>query len=202
MNYGQKDGQHIDGVDTKVKSCWWSLTAYNQDIEFLEGVQTGAIPWPANWTKILGGREACPTTGRLHFQGALNTSSIRFSEIKKVLGQTRIEAAKKVWALQKYAMKEETAVGDKTKAINTTYVSLEKFMDMLGEAFLALYDVSRNNDVFELYPDKDVGYWELTAQMYIDKPYLANLISQPQTVRLWKNLAPTIIYKSYLNQQI
>lgn len=199
MKRGQ-DGQ--DNIDITSKACWWSLTAYNEDIDFLEGVQSGAIPWPANWKKIYGGKEACPTTGRLHFQGALNTSSIRMSEVKKNLGQTRIEGAKSEWALKKYVMKEQTAVGEKSIALNTTYVSLEKFMDMLGETFLNKYDVSQSVDVFELYPDKDVGFWELTAELYVDKPYLANLISQPQTVRLWKNLAPTIIYRSYLNQQI
>ena len=51
--------------DTTRKSTWWSVTAYNDEIESMEG------NFP-EWVKaVYGGRETCPTTGRLHFQGAL-----------------------------------------------------------------------------------------------------------------------------------
>lgn len=102
-----------DKTDTKVRSCWWSITAYNDEIEVLE-----KPPFPHFIKTVYGGREVCPTTGRLHFQGAIQTDYVRFSQIKNWLPTAHIEPARDKKALQRYVLKSETAVGEKGVKVN------------------------------------------------------------------------------------
>lgn len=90
------------------KSIWWSVTAFDEEIALLEG----ALPEFAK--AIYGGRETCPTTGRLHFQGALQCyEQVRMAKIKSWLKKAHLEPARSAEALKKYAMKTETATGEK-----------------------------------------------------------------------------------------
>lgn len=98
------------------KSTWWSVTAYGDEIDILE-----STTWPPEVKKVHGGREMCPTTGKIHFQGAVQyTKQVRFSAVKKWLPTSHIEAARQSEALLKYVMKAETAVGEKTTRENVT----------------------------------------------------------------------------------
>lgn len=107
------------------KSTWWSVTAYNDEIELLESNE-----FPDFVVKVFGGREKCPTTGRIHFQGAVQCrSQQRFSALKKWLPTAHWEPAKNKDALQKYAMKADTAIGDKEERTNTVeMITMEKLM--------------------------------------------------------------------------
>ena len=67
------------------KATWWSLTIYDEkEIAKVEDSDN----YPRFVKSISGGMEKCPTTGRLHFQGALQCrSQQRFSAIKDWLQQ-------------------------------------------------------------------------------------------------------------------
>lgn len=100
------------------KATWWSVTAFAEDeIKFLED----SSRWPSHIKKIYGGREECPETKKIHFQGAiqLNTQQ-RLTWFKTFLPTAHFEVARSSEALKKYAMKEETAVGEKKAVVNTT----------------------------------------------------------------------------------
>lgn len=96
-------------------SIWWSVTAYNGEIELLE---KGKLP---DWVKtVYGGKEECPDTKRIHFQGAIQCHSQQvLGRFKEWLPTAHMEIARKVQALKNYAMKSETAVGEKLIRHNT-----------------------------------------------------------------------------------
>lgn len=97
------------------RHSWWSVTAFNGDIDLCEG------PLPPFVKRILGGRETCPTTGTLHFQGAIQcypNKPVRMSQIKSWLPTAKLQPAREVEALKKYVMKAETAAGEKTERLN------------------------------------------------------------------------------------
>lgn len=176
-----------DNVDTTAKSSWWSLTAFNEDITFLESVMRGEIDYPPSWKALYGGREEGLKTKRLHFQCALNTSQIRWSEVKKILKQTRIEACKKgSEKLVAYVMKAETAVGEKTSSTNPKFITLEGLMVLLGTEYLTRHGPRYAYDLEQFYKDKNFGYEELSYRVVAQKLYLSNLCSQPQSIRCWR----------------
>jgi len=90
------------------KSIWWSITAFDDEIALCEGTL------PEFVKEIYGGRENCPTTGKLHFQGALRCfEQVRMAKLKSWLKKAHLEPARSSEALKKYAMKEETSAGVK-----------------------------------------------------------------------------------------
>lgn len=99
------------------KGTWWSVTAFADDeIAHLSGDQ-----FPRFVKKVYGGLEECPTSGRRHFQGAIQChSQQRFSALKNWLKTSHLEVARSADAIQRYAMKEDTAVGEKKETTNTT----------------------------------------------------------------------------------
>lgn len=116
------------------KSTWWAVTAYNAEMEMLEKAQKGEVECPDYVRRIVGGREKCPTTDRLHFQGAIQmTKQLRFSTIKEWLPTAHLETARKEWCLQSYVMKKATSVGPKVNArVNEfTFISPTDLLDQL-----------------------------------------------------------------------
>lgn len=97
------------------KATWWSVTAYNDEIPLLED----ATKYPSFVKKVYGGREECPTTKRIHFQGCIQLhTQQRLKAMKTWLPTAHFEVAKQKDALIKYAMKEDTATGDKLERVN------------------------------------------------------------------------------------
>lgn len=171
--------------DAQEKAYWWAITAYNEDIETLTQLLEGKSEFPTWLKKIYGGKERCPTTGRIHGQICLNTTQVRGSQVKKFLPQSHIEIACKKDDVIKYAMKEETAVDEKGEASNPKYCTLESLMEMIALQYLNKHGAEHTYNMHELYPDKDRGYDELSFLVVRENRYLANLCSQPQSQRCW-----------------
>lgn len=120
------------------KGIWWLLTAYGDNIEKLE--DTTKYP---TWVKrVYGGREECPETKRLHFQGALQlTTQMRRKAVLEWLKGCHLEVAKSQEAIKKYAMKSDTAVGDKIERVNTSkYYTPEELLIMIADSVLDICD--------------------------------------------------------------
>lgn len=102
-------------TDKNAKATWWSVTGYNDEILLLED----STKYPSYVKKIYGGREECPTTGTIHFQGCIQLNTqMRRAAIKEWLPTAHLEPARQKDALMKYAMKEDTATGDKLERVN------------------------------------------------------------------------------------
>lgn len=125
-------------TDTSLKATWWSVTAYNSEISLLEDTAS----WPVWVKKVYGGREEGEKKGTLHFQGCIQcTKQQRLSAFKSWLPTAHLQIAIAKDALIKYAMKSETAVGDKKEVTNPyTYYTA----DML--ALLMAKQVAQDHD--------------------------------------------------------
>lgn len=162
------------------KATWWSITAFDEgEIKFLQGTV-----YPEFIHKIHGGLEKCPDTGRTHFQGAVQCrSQQRFSAIKKMLPKAHIEAAKSAEALRKYAMKADTAIGEKSVRSNSTpYWTMEMIMKLLAITPCPARIVT-NDEIF----------WYKVNFILVQKPYLVGLLAKPDIYRMWKHTSDTWI---------
>lgn len=129
-------------TDRQTKSTWWSVTAFNNEIALLEDSER----MPPFVKKVFGGREECPKTKTLHFQGALQCNQqVRMSQIKSWLKTAHLEPARDKECLKKYAMKAETAVGEKTVTVNANpYYPAHEILQLIGDQ-LTLAELSEDN---------------------------------------------------------
>jgi len=150
------------------KSTWWSVTAFNDEIAYCEN-QTNFPPFVK---KMYGGREKCPNTGTEHFQGAMQcTQQVRRSQIKSWLKTAHLEPAQKAIALQKYAMKEETAIGEKVERINENpYFSADKICELIAET------VVRNYNQTDRQTDR---FWFGVRKILTSRPQMAGQLMNP-----------------------
>jgi len=167
-------------TELQKKSIWWCITAYDKDIALCEGTL------PEFVRSILGGRETCPKTGRLHFQGALQCfEQVRGAKIKSWLPTAHLEAARKVEALKKYAMKAETAAGEKVVRKN----SIPHYT--AHEICLLLAQTSRQTDT---------GFWPRARIILRETPELAGQLMNPslrgffeKTQEVWMERAAIVL---------
>lgn len=172
---------------TSACSSWWSITAYNDELEMLKRLQNEGTGFPDFVVKIVGGEEECPKTKRRHFQGALQTKWCRFTQIKKWLPTAHIEKAYQKEALQRYCMKEETAVGVKTETENEDYINMPNLMTRL----IYLHRVN-SKELPEVYDKKQcIIEWECLVCEYLKRYGLAHisLLTDQRTFRTWKMTA-------------
>jgi len=153
------------------KATWWSVTAYDEgEQKFIaDGTYPGFIE------AIHGGLEKCPTTSRIHFQGAVQCKNQqRFSALKKVFPKSHLEPAISKEALRKYCMKAETAVGTKAVIANKQpYYTSEMLLRLLAITTPML--------------DSTDDFWGRVNRIIMSKPYLCGLLAKPDIFRMWKH---------------
>jgi len=162
------------------KSIWWSVTAFEDEIELCEGTL------PEFAKAIYGGREKCPSTGKEHFQGALQCyEQVRMAKIKSWLKKAHLEPARSSEALKKYAMKNETASGEKTIRKNPVVHYTAQ------EICLLLAQTSRQTDV---------GFWPRARNILRKSPELAGQLMNPslrgfyeKTQEVWLEQAAIVL---------
>jgi len=162
------------------KSIWWSVTAFDEEIALCEGTL------PEFVKAIHGGRETCPTTGRLHFQGALQCfEQVRMAKIKSWLKKAHLEPARSSEALKKYAMKTETSAGEKVVRNNPTPHYLAH------EICLLLAQTDRQTDI---------GFWPRARILLRKSPELAGQLMNPslrgffeKTQEVWLERAAIVL---------
>lgn len=117
--------------DTDTRATAWSVTLFNGEEK---------TDLPEGW-KLEGQMEACPDTGKQHYQGFLKTKQVRFSSVKKVFPKAHIEKARDEVALQKYVHKKATRVAPapKTGSLNFT-----KFFE---DVFEYCWDLTDRHDM-------------------------------------------------------
>jgi len=155
------------------KATWWCITAYNDEIAILED-KTKFPDWV---NAVYGGREECPTTKRLHFQGALQCfRQVRFSAVKSWLPTAHIEVAHAKECLLKYVFKSETAVGKKLMVENPNQFLPFHEMCML---------VSQQEDDSSRLLDSEACYWDAVNKIILTKPHLSASLSNPSLRNFW-----------------
>lgn len=172
------------------KATNFAITAYNEEILLLEDATT----YPHFVKKVFGGREICPTTGKVHFQGHIQChSQQRFSAIKKWLPTAHIEVARNVQASIQYALKDDTASGEKSEKINskpfmTDRLIMEKLAEVCNQfcdCIMFVNHADRNTDFCHMDDKQD--YWHRVRRILLDEPDLCGLLAKPDIYRLWNN---------------
>lgn len=169
------------------KGTWWSITAFDEE----EQRMLASGDYPPYVKAIFGGLEECPETKRIHYQGAIQCrNQQRFSAIKKWLPKAHIEVAVSAAALQKYAMKDETAVGEKAEVKNKTpYVSDEMALRMIAKTFLENRELVAGTDYTRKYgTDMQKGvFWHCIRIILRKQPHLCGVMGKPDLWRLWQH---------------
>lgn len=168
------------------RGTWWSVTAFNDEISLLEDSKQ----YPSYVKKVYGGKEECPDTKKIHFQGALQLrSQQRLGTLKKWLPTAHFEIARNKDALQKYAMKEETAVGQKTERVNEVeHISVEKILLKLADEWDSeIYDeyLDQLGDPKEAFKS---SYWHaVRAILRSAEEYrkVCHLFARADVITLW-----------------
>lgn len=176
-----------DRQDRQDKSIWWSVTAFQEaDIAELSGTE-----FPRFVKKVYGGLEECPTSGKKHFQGAIQChTQQRFSALKKWLITSHLEVARSSEALCKYAMKEDTAVGEKKEVSNTTpYAAMHDLLTqvasrqiMVSKELTQFLDVKDCKSVDEEYKEE---YIYLTRLILSEHPSMVTAFMIPAVEKAW-----------------
>lgn len=172
-------------INRQTKATWWSVTAYGDNIARLQN-KDGC---PAVIKCIYGGPEQCPKTERLHFQGAIQChSQSRAGIIMDWIKGAHLETAIGKDCLIKYAMKEETAVGEKTVWENPNeYVTLQKAMELLAAETIVQAD--SQTDKISAKQVASHLYWQRVRQVLEKKPELISIFASPLAKTAWTNTA-------------
>nr|WAE43259.1 MAG: replication associated protein [Cressdnaviricota sp.] len=167
----------------------WLVTAFNDEAWMLERMRQGETPLPLMVKELTGGLEQCPDTKKYHFQGHIwLNSQQRRSAIKKWLPTAHLEVAKNKYASIEYALKSDTAVGDKSQIKNDReYLDNEGVLRLLAqqtiEPFVPLEGPIKM-DWTKMKEEHD--YWERAKAILRKKPYLIGLLAKPDIYRAWK----------------
>jgi len=161
-------------TDTKAKATWWSVTAFNSEIELLED-ETKFPEWVAN---VYGGREETPTTKKVHFQGAIQCArTVRMSQVKAWLPTAHLEVARAKECLVAYVLKKDTAIGAKVMRENPNQYLPFHHMCML---------ISQQEDVVaRLALDGEEAYWDAVNKIILTRPHLASSLATPSLRNFW-----------------
>lgn len=177
----------------KQTHTWWSVTAFNAEIGLLE-----KQPWPSFVRRVYGGRETCPETGTLHFQGAVQCwSAIRMAQLKGWLATAHLQPARAKEALIKYVMKQETAAGEKTVQENSVpHFSCQQMCEKLAAA----------KPKFNWLTDRQTDFWSRVKAILAVNPELAGQLQNPSlkgfyinTASVWEDRAIVLQHELKIN---
>lgn len=169
------------------KSIWWSVTAFGDEIALLEG------KLPEFVREVRGGREICPDTGRLHYQGAIQLyDQSRMGKIKSWLKKAHLEPARAVEALKAYAMKEETAAGEKTVRTNPAIHLTADQMCLRLASVDPTIALDRQTDADD--------YYRRVRRILEDNPELAGQLMNPSLRNFWIHTASVWIERAIVLQ--
>lgn len=166
------------------KGTWWSITAFSQqEIDLLNGTE-----YPEWVSKVYGGLETCPETGRLHYQGAIQARrQVRFSQVKGWLGTAHIELARDKSALRKYVMKAETAAGEKLEKVNST--PYYRPHELLRKIAIKRRQTDRQTEegFIQVNPKNPAkaAYWWCVKEVLKEDPTLISAYMNPALEKAW-----------------
>lgn len=173
------------------RGYWWSITSFDE----AEQNEIASQKWPS-WVKnIYGGLEECPDTKRVHYQGAIHCrTQQRFSAVKRWLKKAHIELAREPHKLKQYAMKDETAVGEKKVLENLTpFVDNQSALRLLAQEEInnpAEVESTTNTDMDKVMEAKFRVY---ANRVVFRDPYLVGVMSKPDILRGWKLFGATFV---------
>lgn len=176
------------------RSQWWSVTCYDNNITIIEDAKL----FPKCVKSVHGGREQCPTTGRVHFQGAVECNGIqRAVFFRNWLPGVHFEKALSKDALKKYALKADTACGVKQSVSNPIkYMTMDDILLQLAVCYYegkdsgTIPDRSKlsNHDLARSIKSdtEEEEFWDLAiVLMRKHGRHLASSLANPAIRKMW-----------------
>lgn len=122
---------------TTVRASYWLVTINNPTPEDRQTLRE-----PADFCKQLWYQDEVGENGTLHIQLCINSTQVRFSQVKEWLPRAHIEAARNSQACKNYCKKSDTSVSNMFvywKA-GTGNVITEPVLDSMLESLLILFN--------------------------------------------------------------
>lgn len=166
-----------------MRASWWCITAHTEKNMCTLNERLNV---PQCVKAIYGGNERGSETDKLHGQFAVHTFQSRAAVIADWLPGSHIEKAKSAVAARKYAMKSDTAVGEKTVWENPDvddYMTMDVLLELLAKNILE-WKPHDSLSVKKLY---HAEFWYGVSSIIKEKPALISVYSQPQMYRAWEN---------------
>jgi len=169
------------------RSVWWLVTAYGDNILRLEDAKS----YPKCIKAVHGGREQCPDTGREHFQGAIEChGQQRATFFRDWTPGIHFEVAKSKEACRKYAMKDDTAIGEKLVRSNPTeYKKMEDLLLDLAKQWHETRQLWRHKIEINHRLTEEDEYWFLVKRIISNSPNLISSYTIPAVYKAWKHTA-------------
>jgi len=164
------------------RSTWWLVTAYTDNIERIQNAKL----FPPSVKLVRGQLEKCPTTDKLHFQGAVQCfGQQRATFFRDWLPGIHFEKAKNIEAVKKYCVKSKTRVADPVEITNPDdYMTMDRGMMRLAEMSFTMDSDPTAEE-----------YWELVNEVIKESPRFISMFASPvfrttwvQTRRTWRAL--------------
>lgn len=174
------------------RASWWSITINNPTDDDRKALEN-----PPSFVRKVKYQDEEGSEGTLHIQGAVNTTQVRFNQVKNWLKRAHIEVARDKSALLKYVEKDETAVQGTRKEFDRPYLTMAMALKKLAK----VYEFDE-----ETVGDDPVGalkraYWRAVRIILEDEEELISLYSQPQMFRAWENTSSVWLKKIELDRQ-
>lgn len=176
------------------RSQWWLVTCYDDNIDRIEDAKL----MPKCVKAIHGGREKCPTSGRIHFQGAIEChGQQRGVFFRDWLPRVHFERAKSKEAVKKYCLKEDTAAGPKLTVSNPVkYMTMDDILSHMGVCY---YESMESGELIKVIENairtekeekelgsEDAQFWYLCTMMLRKHgKHLASSLANPAIRKMW-----------------
>jgi len=176
---------------TTLRGSCWLITDYNVDDHEARYFpktpeDTGRVP---DWVKEChGGVEICPDTQRRHLQvGIVCSRQIRLSALISWVPGAHCEVAKNRTAVLRYAMKEETAEGEKQVATNSTpFLAPNEILDEISDYVVAQDGfVCQSEYSKRTKAQKEAAYMEATCDIVAANPRKLATYMNPRIKTMW-----------------
>lgn len=173
-------------IATDERASWWSITINHPTEEDRNRLAKPNLP---TFVKSIRYQEEVGKEGTPHIQGAVNTTQIRFSAIKKWLPRAHIEVARNKEALLNYVQKADTAVAGTQVVVQADYLAMDKALLAIASQemdYMEWVTITNGHDSREKAFEK-YEYWRAVRRILQDRPTAVGLFTNPQMERAWCN---------------
>lgn len=168
---------------TAERASVWSITINNPTPD-----DRMALKEHPSFVKMVKFQDEIGEEGTPHIQGAVQTTQVRFSAMKKWLPRAHIEVARNKQALLNYVEKTETAVPNTQVVIQADYLSMDAALKEIAKHQMDRGEwvtrVSIQAAVKEHAFEK-AEFWNAVNKILLEKPKAVGLFTNPQLERAW-----------------
>lgn len=187
-------------MKTTERATCWSLTINNPTQDDREHI---ALARQRGW-KVSGQPEK-GESGTLHYQLAVHTPQVRFSQVKKAFPRAHIEIARNPAALQSYVRKPETRTDELPTLSESSarYPSLSTYWKLIYEEALHILSHPPDEDILcQMNKSRRLDLLDEATSRLISKGYhVESFAVNPNVRSAFAKFAPALMQRAYTDRQ-